>query len=112
MSHGALCFFVRDTLPLNYYHDNHRGDGRVSLWFPGTPGLQDILVAPEGGRYFRPPTSASGTSKDWVGVYIDDSCEGRVDWIELATLIEDTYRRIAPRKLVAELAARRRPKRG
>ena len=31
-SHGAPCFFVQDTRAVCYYHDNHRGDGRISLW--------------------------------------------------------------------------------
>ena len=103
LSHGALCFFVQDKRPLCYYHDNHRGDGRVSLWFPAPPGLQDIFVDPEGGRFFRPPTSASGVFRDWIGVFLDMSGEDGVDWDELATLVEDAYRIVAPKKLVAVL---------
>lgn len=100
---GTRCFFVRDKRPLCYYHDNHRGDGRVALWFPASAGIQDILVAPEGGPFFRPQPSKSGTFGNWVGVYLDLQGEDQVDWNELAVLIEDAYRRIAPKKLISEL---------
>jgi hypothetical protein len=100
---GTRCFFVRDKRPLCYYHDNHRGDGRVSLWFPATTGIQDILVAPEGGLFFRPQPSASGTFGDWVGVFLDMQGDDRVDWGELSVLVEDAYRRVAPKKLITEL---------
>ena len=100
---GTRCFFVRDKKPLCYYHDNHRGDGRVSLWFPATAGIQDTLIDPDGGPFFRPQPSASGTFGDWVGVFLDRSGADRVDWPALSVLIEDAYRRIAPKKLVAEL---------
>jgi hypothetical protein len=33
VSHGAPCFFVRDTRPVCHYHDHHN-DGRVTLWMP------------------------------------------------------------------------------
>ena len=31
MSHGEPCFFIRDKRPLCYFHDDHNGDGRISL---------------------------------------------------------------------------------
>ena len=102
-SHGAPCFYVRDNRPFCRYHDNHRGDGRLSLWFRTSPGVQDILVDPGGGQFFRPMASASGTFRDWVGVLLALSGEHEVDWAELAVLIEDSYRLVAPRQLVAEL---------
>jgi len=30
-SHGEPCFFVKGSRPLCYFHDSHRGDGRISL---------------------------------------------------------------------------------
>lgn len=100
---GTRCFFVRDKKPLCYYFDNHRGDGRVSLWFPASAGVQDILVDPETGPFFRPTPSASGTFRNWVGVFLDMSGEDRIDWDQLSVLVEDAYRKVAPKKLVAEL---------
>jgi hypothetical protein len=105
-SHGAPCFFVRDQRALCYFHDDHRGDGRVSLWCPAPPGVQEELVATEPGRFFRPPTSASGAFSGWVGVYLDSSGAKGVDWNEIAAILDDAYRLAAPKRLVAELLPR------
>jgi hypothetical protein len=102
-SHGALCFFVQDKRPVCYYHDNHRGDGRVSLWCPTSPDLQEALVAAEPQRFFKPPTSAAGTFKDWLGVFLDTQ---DVDWAAIASILEDAYRMVAPKKLIAILDSR------
>ena len=77
------------------------------MWFRVPPGMQDILIDPEGGQFFRPSTSASGTFANWVGVFLDMSGEHAVNWEELAVLIEDSYRAVAPKKLIAELDNRR-----
>ena len=103
ISHGEPCFFVRDKRPICYFHDNHNGDGRVSVWCPAPPGVQEELVAADPERFFKPPTSARGTFADWLAVYLDTSGEHSVDWIEIAAIIEDAYRIIAPKQLVAEL---------
>jgi hypothetical protein len=103
LSHGEPCFFVRDKLALCYYHDNHRGDGRLSLWCPAPPGLQEALVSTEPERFFRPPMSAKGTFSGWLGVYLDTAGDNEPDWGEIAAIIEDAFRHVAPRKLIAEL---------
>ncbi len=102
-SHGAECFFVRDKWALCYYHDNHRGDGRTSIWCPSAPGVQDELLSTEPERFFKPPTSASGTFSAWLGVYLDTSGEFAVDWQEITAIIEDAYRTVAPKSLLVEL---------
>lgn len=102
LSHGEPCFFVRGERPLCYFHDNHNGDGRVSLWCPAPPGVQEALVAAEPERFFAPPTSARGTFADWLGVYLDAAGSDRVDWKEIAAIVEDAYRLVAPRELVAK----------
>ena len=103
-SHGEPCFFVRDRRPLCYFHDNHNGDGRVSLWCPSPPGVQAEMVTTEPVRFFAPPTSAGGVFAGWLGVYLDTS--DRVDWVEVAAIVEDAYRQVAPKTLVAELDTR------
>jgi hypothetical protein len=102
-SHGAPCFFVRDKKALCYFHDDHRGDGRVSLWCPAPPGVQEEMVDSEPERFFKPPTSASGSFSNWLGVFLDTAGEDRVDWDEIATLLEDGFRTVAPTELVAVL---------
>ena len=103
VSHGAICFFVQDKRPLCYFHDNHRGDGRVSLWCPAPPGVQEELVVGEPERFYKPPTSARGTFSDWVGVFLDTAGANRVDWREIAAIIKDAYRMVAPKQLIADL---------
>jgi len=105
-SHGAPCFFVRHRRAVCYYHDNHAGDGRVSLWCPASPGVQEELVGSEPERFFKPPMSAKGTFADWLGVFLDTSGENRVDWDEIAAIVEEAYRNVAPKELIAELNKR------
>src|SRR5215204_3158431 len=83
LSHGAPCFFIRGKRALCYYHDNHRGDGRISLWCPSPPGVAEELTAAEPQRFFEPTPSASGTFSGWLGVYLDTSGPHKVDWDEI-----------------------------
>jgi hypothetical protein len=103
LSHGEPCFFVGDRRPLCYFHDNHNGDGRISLWCPVAPGVQEELVDTEPERFFRPPTSARGAFSNWLGIYLDACGNNRVDWVEVAAIVEDAFRTVASKKLVAEL---------
>src|SRR6266513_271638 len=98
-SHGEPCFFVRDKRPLCYFHDDHKGDGRISLWCPVPPGVQEELVSAEPERFFQPPMSARGTFSGWLGVFLDTSGETEVDWDEITAILEDAFRHVAPKKL-------------
>ncbi len=55
-SHGAPCFFIQDKGALCYYHDDHRGDGRVSLWFPVRCGGREEMADIDPERFFKPPS--------------------------------------------------------
>jgi len=103
VSHGEPCFFVRDRRPLCYFHDDRNGNGRVSLWCPSPPGVQAEMVAADPLRFFAPPTSASGVFVSWLGVYLDTSGSNKVDWAEIGDILEEAYRLVAPKNLVAEL---------
>ena len=107
-SHGEPCFFVRDKRPICYFHDDHNGDGRISLWCPAPPGAQDELVNTDPVRFFRPEPSAGGVFADWVGVYLDDPRPDAATWGEIAEIIEDAYRWVAPKGLVELLNPRGR----
>ncbi len=104
-SHGEPCFFVRDKRPLAYFHDNRAGDGRVTLWCPAPTGVPSELAATEPDRFFEPAPSASGVFSTWLGVYLDTAGADRVDWGEIARILEDAYRTVAPKALVAQLDA-------
>jgi hypothetical protein len=111
VSHGEPCFFVRGRRPFCYFHDNHNGDGRISLWCPTLPGVQEELVTAEPQRFFRPAPSASGTFSTWLGVYLDTTGTNRVDWNEISKILGDAYRSVAPKSLVRELDMTRRSSR-
>jgi len=106
LSHGAICFFIRDKKPVCYYHNNHRGDGRVSLWCPVLPDLRKDLIRNHPIRFFKPQMSASGVFSDWLGAYLDTTDENEVNWNQIAAIIEDAYRKVAPKNLLTELDKR------
>ena len=74
--------------------------GRPSLWFKAPDGDQAVLVGSDPRRFFVPPYVGH---KGWVGVHLDGP---GLDWEELGELIEDSYRLIAPKRLVARLGER------
>jgi hypothetical protein len=98
-SHGAPTFFIRDKSTFVMFLDDHHGDGRLAIWCAAPPGLQATLVDEEPLRFFVPPYVGH---RGWVGVRLDID----PDWDELAGIIEDAYRHVAPKKLVAQLDAR------
>jgi hypothetical protein len=64
--------------------------------------LQQALVASDPERFFVPPYVGH---RGWLGVYLDVP----VDWDEIAGIVEDAYRMVAPKRLLAELDARGAP---
>jgi hypothetical protein len=98
LSHGSPTWFIRGRKTLATYVDNHYGDGRLAIWCPAPPGVQGALVTEEPDRFFTP---AYVGHRGWLGVRLDRD----PDWDEVAGIIEDAYRLVAPRKLVAVLYA-------
>jgi hypothetical protein len=95
-SHGAPTFFVRGKKSFVMFHDDHHGDGRLAIWCAAPPGLQGTLVDEEPARFFVPPYVGH---RGWLGVRLDID----PDWEELAGIVEDAYRHVAPKTLVARL---------
>jgi hypothetical protein len=96
LSHGSPAWFIRGKKTLAMYLDDHHGDGRLAIWCPAAPGVQEAMVDEEPQRFFRPPyVGPSG----WLGVRLDVD----PDWDEIAGIIEDAYRKVAPERLIALL---------
>jgi hypothetical protein len=89
-------FRVRDKI-FAYYMNDHHGDGRVAVWAKAAPGMQAALVGADPTRYFVPPYVGP---RGWIGIRMEVP---GVDWEEVADLLEESYRLIAPRRLVARL---------
>jgi hypothetical protein len=96
LSHGSPTWFVRGKKTLATFVDNHHGDGRLAIWCPAPPGVQGALVTEEPDRFFVP---AYVGHRGWLGVRLDRD----LDWDEVAGIVEDAYRLVAPKKLVAQL---------
>lgn len=94
---GEPTFRVRNKLFAMYANaDNHHGGGRAAVWCKAGPGNQALMVQADPGRFFVPPyVGPSG----WIGIWLD----GAVDWAELADLVRDSYRLVAPKRLKALL---------
>jgi hypothetical protein len=97
-SHGEPSWFVRDKKQFVMLADHHHDD-RFGFWCAAPPGAQESLVAAEPDRYFRPPYVGG---RGWLGVYLDVP----VDWDDVADIVEDAYRAVAPKRLVDTLEQR------
>jgi predicted DNA-binding protein (MmcQ/YjbR family) len=96
--HTAPAYRVRGKIFAMVAGDRD-GSERVGVWCKAEPGAQEILVGFDPRRFFRPPYLGP---KGWVGVYLDVP---DVDWAVVEDLLRESYRLIAPRKLVATLDA-------
>lgn len=92
---GDPTWRVRDRI-FAMQKGNHEG-GRPSIWLKAPGGAQAMLVEAAPDRFFVPPYVGN---KGWIGLYLDGR---RVDWNELAALVEQSYRLIAPKRLAARL---------
>jgi hypothetical protein len=94
---GEPTFRVRNKLFAMYADaGTHHGAGRDAVWLKAPPGNQDFMVRNAPKRFFVPPyVGPSG----WVGVWLDRGA----DWKELAMLVQDAYRLVAPKRLIARL---------
>jgi hypothetical protein len=97
-SHGAPTWFIRDKKTFVMFLDDHHGDGRLAIWCAAPAGVQEMLVEEEPARFFRPPYVGH---RGWLGVRLDVE----VDWDEMAGIVEDAYRMVAPKQLIAKLDA-------
>ncbi len=79
------------------FMDDHHGDGRVAIWCKAPPGAQGVLVSADPERFFVPPyVGPSG----WIGLRLDRE---PADWDEVETVIRESYRMAAPKRLLAAL---------
>lgn len=97
LSHGEPTWFVRGKKTFVTSANQHHDD-RVAFWCAAGPDVQATLVAQAPERYFRPPYVGH---RGWLGVYLDVE----VDWDVIGDLVEDAYRVIAPKTLIAQLDA-------
>ncbi|HJR91940.1 MAG TPA: MmcQ/YjbR family DNA-binding protein [Acidimicrobiia bacterium] len=95
LSHGEPTWFIRGKKTFVNYADHHHDD-RLAFWCAAPPGDQQSLTAARPDKFFVPPYVGH---RGWLGVFLDVP----VDWDEIAELVEEAYRMIAPAKLAALL---------
>lgn len=96
---GDPTWRVRDRIFAMQKGNHERG--RPSLWLKAPDGAQEVLVGADPERLFIPPYVGH---KGWVGMYLDTR---KVDWRLVASLVEESYRLIAPKSLVQQAVAPR-----
>jgi hypothetical protein len=96
-SHGEPTWFIRDKKSFVMYADHHHDD-RLAFWCAAPEGAQEVLIAADPRRYFRPPYVGV---RGWLGVYLDVP----QDWDEIGLLVRDAYLCVAPRRLAALVEA-------
>ena len=78
-----------------YFLNDHHGDGIVSVCFKMAPGDNAKLIAADPARYYLP---AYIGPRGWAALRLD---VGKVDWVEVAEFVVDSYRLVAPARLLA-----------
>lgn len=98
LSHGEPSWFVRGKKLFVSYAKQHHDD-RLAFWCAAPDGAQRMLVESSPERFFVPPYVGH---RGWLGVRLDVP----TDWDEIADLVTDAYREVAPKRLLAGRDAR------
>ncbi|NLU82496.1 MmcQ/YjbR family DNA-binding protein [Rhodococcus sp. HNM0569] len=118
VSHGEPAWFVRRAPQFAMFANRHHDD-RVALWAAAPDGARDRWLSIGPDRFFVPPYVGT---RGWIGVYLDvpqfslagsgtvvgDPVAGDAAWEDLAEIVEDAYRAVAPATLLRVLDARGR----
>jgi hypothetical protein len=102
---GTSTFRCGKIFAMFSHADDHHGAGRFGVWLKAAPGNQRLMVRDRPERFFVPPyVGPSG----WIGVWLDK----RPSWKEVALLVEESWRLVAPAKVLKAREAAREAKRG
>ncbi len=96
-SHGSPAFFAGKKQFVHFWDDHHR-DGELCVWCAAPLGAQEMLVSADPDLFFVP---AYVGFRGWLGVRLN---RGR-DWDEVAGVLGNAYRTVAPRRLAERLGA-------
>lgn len=96
LSHGEPTFFVNKKV-FTMFANNHHKDGRIAVWLPARPGVQEWLVKTEPETFFKPPYVGV---RGWVGVEL-----GKIGDEDLRLHIQWAWELIAPKRVLAQFKA-------
>lgn len=89
LSHGEPTFFVNKKV-FAMFSNNHHNDGRVAVWLPAPPGLQQQLIQENSKTYFKPPYVGV---RGWIGIELEN-----IDDEELSVHIHESWHMIGTKK--------------
>jgi predicted DNA-binding protein (MmcQ/YjbR family) len=69
-----------------------------AFWCKSTVEFQALLIGSDATRYFSPPYLGG---RGWIGMRLQDA-----DWNAVAAFVEESYCRVAPKKLAAQIQDR------
>jgi hypothetical protein len=95
-SHSTPTFFIGDKKVLVSLWEDHHDNKGIYIWCPAPPGVQEELVEREPDRFFRP---AYVGHRGWIGMHLTVD----PDWDEVAEMLKEAYRLVAPKTLAAKL---------
>lgn len=97
LSHGEPSFFCAAGRAKQFVmvDNHHHGADHLAFWCAARPGAQEQLIAEDPDQFFRPPYVGH---RGWLGVRIDRD----PDWDEIAEIVRDAYRQIAPKRLLTD----------
>lgn len=95
LSHGEPTFFVCKRV-FAMFANNHHGDGRIAVWLPTPPGIQEMLITSSPETYFKPPYVGV---RGWIGIVLPNIGDE-----DLAFHIRDGWYQVAPKKLQSMVA--------
>ena len=92
-------FHVRDKT-FAWYLDDHHGDGIVSVSCKMALDENREVAALDPARFYLPAYMAH---RGWIALRLD---AGKIDWNEVAEIVADSYRLVAPKRLAALVSRR------
>lgn len=89
-SHGEPTWFIDGKKSFAMFCNYHHGS-RLAVWCAAPAGVQEMLIADDSDRFFRPPYVGP---RGWIGIYLDREVAAS----ELEDILEEAYRAVAPPK--------------
>jgi hypothetical protein len=94
---GRHATFAVGKKAFAYFLDNHHGDSTIGVCVRTPRARAETLARKEPKRFYMP---AYIGSRGWLGVRVDAA---RVDWHDVAERVGESYRSVAPKRLLRSL---------
>ena len=89
--------FVVADKKFAWFLNNHHGDGIVCICVKVEPELKETLIDMDPAKYLRP---AYISRFGWLSIRLDT---GAIDWSEIAQRLANSYRIVAPKRLLKSM---------